>query len=258
MVRMAKPRAKPKLTPEGIERRRLGLLRYYAIHGRNPEWSRHISEAKKGKPSIEKGRPKPSSRYKRSEETKRRMSEGRKSMLSEHPELIENLKIKLSGENGRVVSPKTREKQSLQRQRYFIDHPEAGKQHGQRMKIVWQRPSYIEAVVRARNIKPNKQELQLGKIIEEVCPAQFKYNGDFRLGVVLNRYIPDFVNINGKKQVIEFFGSYWHRQEGRGEQDRIAKYRDLGWDCLVVWDSELANVSILKDKLKAFAGGRMS
>jgi len=248
-------KASPNLTPEGIEKRRQGLLRYYALHGRSPVWSKHISEAKKGKPSMEKGRPKPSSRYKRAARTRQRMSIGRKRMLLQHPEIMQSVSQKLSGQ---TKSEEAKENMRKARRLYFQENPEAGRQHGERMKEVWTRPEYIQAVITASNRRPNKEEMVLGAIIEEIYPGEFAYNGDYSLGVVLNRYIPDFVNVNGKKQVIEFFGAYWHQKEGRGEQETVDKYKQLGWDCLVIWDYELANVSVLKDKLKAFAGGLMS
>lgn len=46
-----------KLThEEQVERRRQGLLRFYAQGGRTEEWNRHVSEAKMGKPSPNKGK----------------------------------------------------------------------------------------------------------------------------------------------------------------------------------------------------------
>lgn len=263
---MNKTRAKPNLTPEGIEARRQGLLKYYAIHGRSPEWGQHISESKKGKPSIEKGKPKPTSRYLRSKKTRQRMSEGRKRMLAEHPELLHNLSRKLTG---RVISQKTRDKQSRIRREYIETHPEAieilsdsrrgkpNKQFSDTVKRLWKKGYYAPILIAAWNVKPNKQEMLLGQIIDEVCPDMFEYNGDYRLGVSLNKCIPDFVNTNGKKQVIEFFGSYWHKQSGRGEQEKIAKYREVGWNCLVVWDSELKDTGALKAKIRAFGGGNI-
>lgn len=264
------PRAKPNLTPEGIEKRRQGLLNYYATYGRSPAWSQHIAEAKRGKPSIEKGRSKPSSRYKRSDETKKRMSEGRKRMLKEHPEVIENLKLKLSGKGGRVVSQETKTKISRIKKQYYKEHPEAieqlsdsrrgkkNKAFSRMVKQLWREGYFPNALIKGWNLRPNKQEIALGEIIEEVCPGEFKYNGDYSLGISLNRSIPDFVNVNGKKQAIEFFGTYWHNQDGRGEQDKIAKYKDVGWDCLVIWDTELGKTDALKEKIRAFVGGVMS
>lgn len=270
-------------TPEFGEAIRQGLLRHYALHpmteetkekmrlgnlGKvmSPESCRRISESKMGKPSLKKGKPQPSSSYKRSEETKRRMAEGRKLMLQNHPEIMESVSRKLSE---RVVSKKTKGKISESKKQFYVDHPEVAKAHSEWMKgktfksathsatlrRLWRDPNYVRRIMGARNLKPNKAEIALDKILQEVCPNHFKYNGDFRLGIVLNRSIPDFVNVNGKKQVIELFGTYWHNQEGRGEQEKMAKYKEVGWNCLVVWDPELSETDALKDKIRAFVGG---
>ena len=270
-------------TPYFREAIRQGLLWHYAVHPmseatkakirrgntgkiRTPEWCRHISEGKIGKASSKKGKPQPSARYKRSEATKRRMSEARKAMLGRCPQIMESVSRRLTG---RSISDETKQKVSEAKLQYFIDHPEAGKAHSERMKgrtnptfsrivqALWKQDSYIAMLIKARNVKPNKQEVILGRILQELYPAQFKYNGDCRLGIILNRCIPDFVNINGKKQVVEFFGTYWHSEEGRGEQEKIAKYREVGWECLVVWDSELNETDALTDKIRAFVGGVM-
>lgn len=273
-------------TPQAIEDRRQSLLRRYALHPmteetkqkisqgnkgkiRTPEWCRYISEGKRGAISAKKGIPQPSSSYKRSDETKSKMSESRKVMFSEHPEMRVNLGEKL---RGRIFSQETRQRMSETRKRYFTEHPEArlkislankgkskkSKTRSQTHKRLWQDPSHVLRMMKARNIQPNKQELKLEGLLQTLCPNQFKYNGDCRLGVVLNGYIPDFVNVNGKKQVIEFFGDYWHRDPSRGENDRLDRYHKIGWDCLVVWGSELEETDALTDKIRAFVGGEMS
>jgi very-short-patch-repair endonuclease len=262
------------------ESHRQGALAHYALHPmseetkakisqsnsgkiRPPDWGRHISEAKKGKPSSMKGIPQPSSRYKRTEETKRRMSEakrsdeakrrmseGRKRMLAEHP-----------------FTNETKAKMSQSRHEYFRTHPNAGKEHGAKllgrkneklsysMKRLWEQPSHVEKAMRAMRAKPNKQEILLGQMIDALCPNTFKYNGDCRLGIVLNRRIPDFVNVNGKKQVIEFFGSHWHKAESRGDVETIKCYKAVGWDCLVIWDKEFkTDAHAVESKLRAFVG----
>ena len=272
-------------TPEFKEAQRQGHLRQYALHPMSEETKRkisqsntgkvftslhrrHLSEARIGKPSPDKGLPKPSSRYKRSDETKRRMSEGRKRMLKEHPELLINLSRKLTG---RYFSPETRQKMSEKRKQYFLEHPEAlvemsirnkgrstkSKTRSKTYKQLWSNPEYIRKMISAQNRKPNKAELALEQILDELFPNQFAYNGDFRLGITLDRQIPDFVNVNGKKQVIELFGHYWHQSPGRGATTKIKRYGKLGWKCLIVWDSELKNTDALKDKITAFVGGAL-
>jgi very-short-patch-repair endonuclease len=236
---------------------------------RPPDWSRHISEAKRGKPSSTRGVPQPSSSYKRSEETKRLMSESRKRMLAEHPEIMENLsrKLKARSEDGTRFTNETRAKMSQSRHEYFRTHPNAGKELGAKllgrkneklsysMKRLWEQPSHVEKAMRAMRIKPNRQEILLGQMIDVLCPHTFKYNGDCRLGIVLNRRIPDFVNVNGKKQVIEYFGTHWHQGEARGEAQTIKCYKEVGWDCLVIWDKELkTDAQAVEGKLRAFVG----
>ncbi len=263
------------------ESHRQGALRHYALcpmteetkakisqsntgKVRSPVWSNHISEAKRGKPSSMKGKPQPSSSYKRSEETKRRMSESRKRMLAEHPEIMASVSSKMAD---RVVGQETRARQSESKTNYINSHPEfierlsdsrrgkPNKVFSEIVKRLWRENYYAPILVEALNLKPNKQEIALGEIIEKVCPSRFKYNGDYRLGVALNRRIPDFVNVNGKKQVIEFFGSYWHQSEARGEVETIKCYKEVGWDCLVIWDKELrTDVHAVEGKLRAFVG----
>jgi very-short-patch-repair endonuclease len=100
-------------------------------------------------------------------------------------------------------------------------------------------------------MKPNKQEQKLQRIIDRIFPNfEFKYNGDFRLGVMIDRLIPDFVNVNGKKKLIELFGVHWHKKEE--EQQRIERYRKLGFETLVIWDSELQNENLVEERIKTF------
>ena len=129
----------------------------------------------------------------------------------------------------------------------------------------WQNPEYrqhqIEAQTRSwlnlevvakrvgnANKHPNKPEQKLIDILGEYLP-EFKYNGDFSLGISLGGLIPDFVNVNGKKELIELFGDYYHSPEvtnndwRRSELGKIMIYNSLGWECLVIWEHELKNMT---------------
>lgn len=113
-------------------------------------------------------------------------------------------------------------------------------------------PEYIQKYIKGLNKKPNKAEKRLNEIISSVCP-DYKFNGGYELGITIGNYIPDFVNVNGKKKVIELFGKRWH-QESEIES-RKAKMAKLGWDCLVIWDSELENQHLrdeVANKIKTF------
>ena len=113
---------------------------------------------------------------------------------------------------------------------------------------LWQNPEFVKKMMIAFNKKPTKPEKQLETTLNNHFP-QFKYNGDFGQGVMLGGLTPDFVNVNGKKQVIEVFGDYWHSPEiigddwRRGELGKIMIYNSVGWDCLVIWEHELKKLT---------------
>ena len=99
----------------------------------------------------------------------------------------------------------------------------------------------------AYNQRPNKMEEYLGKLIETACPNQYRYVGDGQ--IIINTLCPDFINVNGKKKVIELFGDYWHSPEvvrgnwKRTELGRIMICNCYGFDCLVIWEHELKQKS---------------
>jgi len=110
--------------------------------------------------------------------------------------------------------------------------------------------------------KPNKPEQRLVDIFSRSLP-QFKYNGDFSLEVMLGGLTPDFVNVNGRKEVIEFFGDYYHSPEvtgndwRRSEMGKVMIYNSLGWKCLVIWEHELNQLgdSAVVEKVNNFFKG---
>lgn len=116
------------------------------------------------------------------------------------------------------------------------------------MKLNWQNPDFVGNRVRAMNVKPTQPEVKLIDICAKYLP-DFKYNGDYRLGVTLSGLIPDFINCNGEKEVLEVFGDYIHSPEktkgrwNRTELGRIMAYNSLGYKCLVLWEHELNQLS---------------
>lgn len=90
--------------------------------------------------------------------------------------------------------------------------------------------------------QPSVPEQRVIDITQKHFPA-FKYNGNCELGVVLGGMIPDFININGKKQVIEVFGDYYHgvicRTWKSSELGKKMAYNYLGYRCLVLWEHDI-------------------
>jgi len=121
----------------------------------------------------------------------------------------------------------------------------------------WKDPQYVLMQIQKRGVKPNKTEQRYMDYFDLNFP-DFKYNGDGRLGVVLAGLVPDFVNVNGKKQVVEIFGEYFHSEKNKQlkwhqtEIGRISRYKEVGFDCLVIWSLEIKKPELLKEKMTMF------
>ncbi len=117
---------------------------------------------------------------------------------------------------------------------------------GRKMTSEW-----IKAMLQRSQVKPNKSELKLEEILNRVVPNEYALNV---LGnvMILDGKVPDFVNVNGQKRLIELFGEFWHPKED--EELRINNFKKFGWDTLVIWDKELRkyNQSSLEIKILNF------
>jgi len=101
----------------------------------------------------------------------------------------------------------------------------------------WQDPYFIKMMTDSWNKKPNQIEKNIDGIVQLLFHNEYKYNGNYELGISIGGKIPDFVNVNGKKKAIDLFGDYWHREEN--PQIRIDLFKKYGWDLLVIWEHEL-------------------
>ncbi|GAG86724.1 unnamed protein product, partial [marine sediment metagenome] len=61
---------------------------------------------------------------------------------------------------------------------------------------------------------------------------------------------PDFINIDGKKQIIELFGTYWHNVFDIAKVTNI--YKQYGFNTLVIWEDELSNENRVVAKIHQF------
>ena len=129
------------------------------------------------------------------------------------------------------------------------------------IKQLWTDPNFIAKVMKGRSVRPTKPEQILIDILGKHLP-EFGYNGDFSLGVVIAGLIPDFVNVNGKKEIIELFGDYFHSGKIRAkwhasELGRIMAYNSLGYRCLIIWEHEIyeQQESEIINKIRQFFRG---
>lgn len=119
-------------------------------------------------------------------------------------------------------------------------------------KKMWQNPQFretqLKAVLKGLNKKPNKPEQHLIALIE-TNHLPFKYVGDGEF--ILGGRCPDFLNTDGKKQLIELFGTYWHPIFDVAE--RAEHFRSYGFNTLVIWEDELVDEAKVLRKIKSFA-----
>jgi len=101
-------------------------------------------------------------------------------------------------------------------------------------KELWKDPKFAKMMGESQRKTPNRLEKAFNILLLFICPGEFKYVGDgyFKLG----KKRPDFLNINGKKKLIETFGDFWHEDED--EEKRINYFKKYEYDCLVIWESE--------------------
>lgn len=118
----------------------------------------------------------------------------------------------------------------------------------------WQNVEFAKKMFRSWHRAPNKKEIELDVFLQSVLPDEYKFVGAGE--VIFGRKCPDFINVNGKKHVIELYGNYWHR--GQEPQDRINHFAKYGYNCLIIWEHELQKPLILTKKILQFHKGEQN
>lgn len=116
-----------------------------------------------------------------------------------------------------------------------------------------QRRDRALAVLRASTVHPNKAETKLWGILKRNFPNEFRLN--VKGQTIIGGRVPDFVNVNGKKVLVEMFGDYWHRKEktGRNRSQEVLSrkkyFAKWGFKTVVVWQKDLKNERLVVEKL---------
>ena len=109
--------------------------------------------------------------------------------------------------------------------------------------------SHIKALHKSWRNKKTRPE----SMMEYMCTQYgFEYTGDrsYKIRFLDGRLkYPDFI-MPSMKIAIEVFGDYWHRGEDINEL--IKKYDEVGWKCLVVWESDLNKGKIRPETIEEF------
>ena len=103
----------------------------------------------------------------------------------------------------------------------------------------------LRGYFKAINAKPNKTEQRFIDIIaKHNLPYKYVGDGEFILG----GKCPDFINTNGKKEVIEVFGRVFHSPlftfrknmpYHQTYEGTIAHYKKYGFKCRIFWDTDV-------------------
>jgi len=234
---------KPKYDKQGKEHK--------CIDGHFIEETRKkISESHKGEKNPMYGKP-------RTEESNRKNSESQKGKKSfwhgkhqteEHKR--KNSESHKGEKNYNYGKHRTEESKRKQSESYKGEkNPFYGKHHKEETK-----EKNRQGVIQARkdgkySIFPNKPETLIYNHLQGIKPKEWRYTGDGSFWV--GNMNPDLTNIEAKK-CVEVNGCYWHDcpicyPNGTGnryrlnEKDIVAKYKEYGWDCLVIWEHDIKN-----------------
>lgn len=99
-------------------------------------------------------------------------------------------------------------------------------------------------------IRPTKIEIFLNTLLNKYFPNQWKYVGDGQL--IIGGKCPDFANIDGRKDLIELFGNYWHAPSDK--EKRTNHFSKYGYRTLVIWENELDNEENIIKIITEFTG----
>jgi hypothetical protein len=111
-----------------------------------------------------------------------------------------------------------------------------------------QKAKHVRAILKGSHNRPTTEESKLFDFLDILFPGEYKYVGDGK--VIVGGKNPDFINVNGKKKIVEMYGDRWHK--GQNPQDRIDIFKPYGYDTLIVWDRELNDIEALAEKLIQF------
>lgn len=163
-------------------------------------------------------------------------------------EVIEKQRVSIRGKNkGRIFGEDFRE----MRRRIMIgthQTEEANRKRSQTMKSKIAKGEWFPKIPVNPWPKPNKAEAKLLSLLNKHFPKQYKYTGDGSL--IIDKLTPDFTNCDGRKEVIELYGDYWHRNDN--PEEKIDRYAKFGFRCLVIWERELKNEEEIISKLQDF------
>jgi len=134
--------------------------------------------------------------------------------------------------------------------------PENRELASKRFKEMWKNEEIVRKILSSWSRTPNKLEIQLSEFLDSHFPGEWKFVGDGSIWIGGKN--PDFINVNGKKKIIEFNGEFWH-QDAEKTQSRIEKFKEYGYDTLIITDNEFKeSEKHCLNRVKEFCGNKLS
>lgn len=130
--------------------------------------------------------------------------------------------------------------------------PECGFQASRGRKQWWV-DKRIQSVIKGLKRRPTKPEMAFINIVER-NNLPYQYNGN-RGDLVVGGHVPDFYNINGKREVVEILGRAFHDPNNqspfpkRPPEEIINHYTKHGFKCICFWEDELEDDSKVMRRL---------
>ena len=124
------------------------------------------------------------------------------------------------------------------------------------LKARWKDPEYAKKQLilmqNGMQKKPNNLEIMADNFLSSNFPGTYRYVGDRSLWFTSNgkHLNPDFIH-KAEPKVIEILGLYWHPLYSK-EKERQMLYESIGYKCLLVYDFEFFNESMLLERVHKF------
>ena len=112
-------------------------------------------------------------------------------------------------------------------------------------KINWSNPEFAKMMLHRRIPSGPEQEFIC---ISDRFYLMFDFVGDGTL--IIDGKNPDFVCINDEHKLIEIWGDYFHK--GEDPQERINFFKNRGYQCIIIWASELKYIYRVISKVCKF------
>jgi hypothetical protein len=180
----------------------------------------------------------------KSAEYRANMSKARKGIKTGRPpwnkDLTKEIDDRIKSSKGRKASQKTKNVMSESHMGHIVTQKTRdilrikGKER-------CKEPEYLKKILHRRI--PSYPE----QIFIDLC-KEFEYVGNGVL--IIDGKNPDFVYITDEHKLVEIWGEYY--KKGRNPQDLIDFYKVRGYQCLVIWASELKHQEQVVTKVRKF------